>query len=247
MRRKDEGDARGARPVKSLEVDEARERAIDLLSECFARDMLSVEDFERRVAVAHAAGSMAELGEAIEGLGKDGTAPAKGEDSTKQIPRGAPPATFSEVRPTDRAVAVFGETKRAGQWVPARRNTAVAVMGSVRIDLREARLGPGTTTITAVTFMGSVEVLTPPGMHVQCAGSAVFGSFEHGDSEHGGSDPAPVGPDESMVRVDGFSVFGSVEIETRHVGESGREAKRRRRLERKRRKRRLKKRKRLKR
>ena len=231
MRKRESRGSPGARSANVLDVDEARERAIDLLSECFARDMLSVEDFERRVAVAHAAGSMAELGEAIEGLGSDGlTAPEKG-GLPEQAPRSAP-AAFSEVRPTDRAVAVFGETVREGQWVPARRSTVVAVMGSATIDLREARLGPGPTNITAVTVMGSIEILVPPGLHVQCGGSAVFGSFERRDSS-----PAPVASRESMVRVDGFSVFGAVEIETRHVGESRKEAKRRRRLERKRRKR----------
>ena len=232
MRKREKKDSSGAKPTRVLEVDEAREKAIDLLSECFARDMLSVEGFERRVALAHAAGSMAELGRAIDGLGSGGIEAVKGEGLPEKAPRRAPAAALSEVRSTDRAVAVFGETKRAGQWVPARRTTVAAVMGSATIDLREARLGPGTTTVTAVTFMGSVEILVPPGLHVQCAGSAVFGSFERRDSG-----PAPVAADDSMIRVDGVSVFGSVDIETRQVGETRREAKRRRRLERKRRKR----------
>ena len=232
MTKRDRVETSGTKPAKVLEVDEAREKAIDLLSECFARDMLSVEDFERRLDLAHAAGSMAQLGEAIEGLGSEGlTAPEKG-GLPGRAPRRAPAAAFSEVRPADRAVAVFGETKRAGQWVPARRNTVAAVMGSAIIDLREARLGPGTTTFTAVAVMGGIEILVPPGLHVQCGGSAVFGSFERRDSS-----PAPVAADDTMVRVDGFSVFGSVEIETRHVGETRKEAKRRRRLEKKRRKR----------
>ncbi len=232
MKKRTKKDLSDTKPTKVLEVDEAREKAIDLLSECFARDMLSVEDFERRVSLAHGAGSMAELGEAIDGLGSAGMAAAKTAGLPEEISSRAPAAAFSEVRPTDRAVAVFGETKRAGQWVPARRTTVAAVMGSATIDLREARLGPGTTTVTAVAFMGAVEILVPPGLHVQCGGSAVFGSFERLDSS-----PAPVAAGDSMVRVEGFSIFGSVEIETRRVGESRREAKRRRRLERKRRKR----------
>lgn len=231
MSKRDREGSSGGKPVKVLEVEEARERAIDLLSECFARDMLSVEDFERRVAIAHAAGSMAELGEAIDGLGSDGLTAPEIAGVPGKAPQRAPAAAFSEVLPADRAVAVFGETKRSGQWVPARRNTVVAVMGSATIDLREARLGPGTTTLTAVAVMGSIEILVPPGLHVQCGGSAVFGSFERRDSS-----TVPVGSDDTTVRVDGFSVFGAVEIETRHVGESRKEAKRRRRLERKRRK-----------
>lgn len=228
-------EAAGAKPAAPIKLDDARERAIDLLSECFARDMLEVEDFERRVGLAHAAGSMAELGEAIEGLGgRSGDYVAQTDRSLVNIVRTRVAATAAEIRATDRAVAVFGETRRAGGWVPAKGNTVVAVMGSAVIDLREARLGPGRTNFSALAVMGSVEVLVPPGVHVQCGGSAVFGSFEQRDAG-----PAPVSPGDPMIRVDGFAVFGSVEVEIRHPGESRREARRRRRLEKKERRRRL--------
>ena len=222
---------RGANPVAAIKLDDAREQAIDLLSECFARDVLEVEDFERRVGLAHAAGSMAELGAAIEGLGNDADAATATRDESHARPgRRAPAATLSEVRATDRAVAVFGETRRTGGWVPARSNTVVAVMGSAVIDLREARLGPGPTAFSVLAFMGSVELVVPPRLHVQCGGSAVFGSFEQRESG-----PAPAAADAPVIRVDGVSVLGSVEIEVRHAGESKREARRRRRLEKKKR------------
>ncbi len=225
--------AGGVNPAAPVKLDDAREKAIDLLSECFARDMLEVEDFERRVSLAHSAESMAQLGRAIEGLGtRDRGEAARTDDPPGNIARTTLAATHAEVAPADRAVAVFGETRRAGRWVPARRNTVVAVMGSAVIDLREARFGPGDTTFSAVTVLGSVEILVPPGVNVQCGGSAVFGNFECRDSG-----PAPVAPDAPLIRVDGFSVLGSVEIETRHLGESRRQARRRRKMEKKRRRR----------
>ena len=140
-------EAAGAKPAAPIKLDDAREKAIDLLSECFARDMLSVEDFERRVSLAHAARSMVELGGAIEDLGA-------GAGVVTAQKHGSPAATLAEVRATDRAVAVFGETKRVGQWVPARSNTVVAVMGSAVIDLREARLGPGHTAFSVLRVHG---------------------------------------------------------------------------------------------
>lgn len=216
-----------------IELADAREKAIDLLSECFARDMLTVEDFERRVSLAHAAGSMAELGSAIEGLETGtGAGAAQGDRSPPNMVHATVAAPLAEVRAADRAVAVFGETKRAGRWVPATRNTVVAFMGSAVIDLREARFGPGGATFSVVAAMGSVEILVPPGVNVRCGGSAVFGNFGQR-----GPGPASVAPDSPAIRVDGLSVFGSVEIEIRHPGESRREARRRRRLEKKRRRR----------
>jgi len=123
-------------------------------------------------------------------------------------------------------VAIFGETKRSGAWIPARRNTVVTVMGSMELDLREALLGPGETVFTVIAVMGSVEVIVPPGLHVECSGSAILGSFEHRETRS-----LLASGDMPMVRIDGFSVLSSVEIEYRYQGESRREARRRRRRE----------------
>ena len=218
----------------SISLSDARDRTIDLLSECFAQDLLSMDDFERRLTVAHNARTMPELGIALKGL-----RPAVGKAWVDRegpplatIPRYAPDVPATRVRPTDRAIAVFGETKRVGRWIPAERNTAVAVMGSSVIDLREALLGPGESVFTAVAVMGSVEVIVPPELHVQCAGSALFGSFEQREDRH-----TLGGPDAPSVRIDGFAFFGSVEVEVRYAGETRRDAKRRRRREKKERRR----------
>jgi hypothetical protein len=75
--------------------------------------------------------------------------------------------------------------------------------------------------------MGSVEVIVPPGLYVECAGSAVMGSFE----EQRQSAPTAFSADAPLLRVDGFALMGSVEIKYRYVGETKREARRRRRVE----------------
>ncbi len=201
----------------------AREETITVLSECFARDILTVEDFERRAELVHGARTMADLGTAIEGV-RSGDLPARA---------GAAAGAAAQVRPRDHSVAVFAETKREGQWIPARRNTAVAVMGSAVIDLREALLGPEQTVVSAIAFMGGVEVIVPPGVRVECSGSAVFGAFE----QRREFTPFAGGLDAPLVRVEGFAMFGSVEIEHRRPGESRREARRRRKREKKERKR----------
>lgn len=210
-----------------IALSAAREKAIDLLSECFAQDLLSMDDFERRVTLAHGARTMTELGSALSGLRTGARTVGAGKDqplaALSRVSPGVPPG---RVRPADRAIAVFGETKRVGAWVPARRNTAVAAMGSVVIDLREARLGPGESAFSAVAVMGSVEIIVPPGLQVECSGSALFGSFEHGEAN-----PTLASLDAPVVRVDGFAIFGSVEVEVRQAGESRREARRRRRIE----------------
>ncbi len=211
----------------------ARGKAIDVLSECFAQDNMTLEDFERRVSLAHQAHTKAELESVLEGLPvgawakRDRRSP--GRVSTVSLPAGVRPA---RVRRTDRAVAVFGESKRVGSWIPARETTVVAVVGSVVIDLREALLGDGEFTFKVLTVLGSVEVIVPPGLRVECAGSAIVGSFDHRPDTHFKAEE-----DAPSVRIDGLSVLGSVEVEFRQLGESKRDARRRRRFEKKERKR----------
>ena len=130
------------RPTTTLA--RAKEEAIDVLAECFAQDLMTVAEFERRVSIVHAAESMSELGEAVAGIRTRGTgAPQdEGRAQVEALQRMRPDVPAGRVRQSDRAIAVLGNSKRVGGWMPARRNTAVAVLGSVVLDLREALLGP---------------------------------------------------------------------------------------------------------
>lgn len=230
MKKRTSPDGMESRTQRPISLDQAREKAIDLLSECFAQDRITMEDFERRVTLAQEAGSLPELGKALEGL--RGRAQGVVEAGAVQagnlaaVARMGADLPAGRIRPTDRAVAVFSETKRSGPWIPARRNTVAAVMGSMVLDLREALLGPGETLFTVTAVMSSVEVVVPPGLHIECSGSAILGSFEQR-----GIRSVLASGDMPLVRIDGFAVLSSVEIEYRHPGESKREARRRRRRE----------------
>ena len=224
------GAAGGKDPVPATPA--AKNNTIDILSEHFAQDHLTLEDFEDRVSKTHRAQTVAELESLLGGL-PTSNVPATFEDkSTEVVPRTRASVPSIRVKDNDRAVSVFGETKRVGQWVPARETQVVAVMGSTVLDLREALLGPGETTFKTLAIFGSVEVIVPPGLYVECGGSAVFGSFEQYEDS-----PRMADPDAPVVRIDGFAVFGSVEVDVRHVDESRREARRRRKREKKERRR----------
>ena len=236
-------------------IEVAKSRAIDVLSECFAQDLLDVEDFERRADLVHRAEAAADLEEALRGLPLPGSsavaapvsvpAAAQGDQSVsvpaaasarppdvpphdEAVPMPSRVPAPGRIRDQDRSVAVFGDTKRQGRWVPARRTTLVSFMGTQVVDLREALMAPGDYAIHSVGVFGSVEVIVPPGMDVECNGSAVFGSFEQSDPvQASGLVGGPV------VRVDGFAVFGSVDVIARYPGESKRDARRRKRVEKK--------------
>lgn len=204
-----------------------KQRAIDTLVEAFANDELEVDEFERRVAVAHRAGSSEELRRLLADLPSGNLpAPAGGRGSSPAgRPASARPAIVSpdEVRDWSLAVGIMGATTRAGYWVPARRNVAVALMGGCELDFREAAFGPGVTEVHVVAVWGGVEIVVPPWLHLETSGVGIMGAFEHvHDSER-----PPRDPDRPVLRISGLALMGGVEVVVRLPGESARDARRR--------------------
>ena len=119
-------------------------------------------------------------------------------------------------------VAALGGVERKGRWIPARQNFAVAVMGGITLDFREALLPPGETDVWIFTLMGGADIIVPPGLTVESDGVAIMGGFAH--QEDASINPDPDAP---ILRLKGFTIMGGVDVSIRHPGESARDAKRR--------------------
>ena len=214
---------------KGPSLAQSRQVTIDALCEHFANDSIPMEEFERRVEVAHRAGSADELKELLRDL-PGGNLPARAEDRTVVAPRPRGKVTAAaHAEEQGFVVAIMGGAARGGHWSPARRNFAFALMGGAELDFREAVLPPGVTDVQVVTIMGGVEIIVPPGVNVESHGIGIMGGFE----DVSGS--GVYDPDAPTLRIAGMALMGGVEIEVRHAGESARDAKRRQRSERKRR------------
>ncbi len=206
----------------------SRQLTIDALCEHFANDALPMEEFERRVEVAHRAGSVEELKELLRDL-PGGNLPAVTADEGAIAPRPRAKVTAAaHTKEQGFVVAVLGGAARKGRWTPARRNFALTLMGGAELDFREALLPAGITDVQIVAIMGGVDIIVPPGVNVESHGIGIMGGFED-VSDSGAYDPN--GP---TVRVAGLALMGAVDIQVRRPGESARDARRRRRAERKR-------------
>lgn len=209
-----------------------RQVTIDALCEHFANDVIPMEEFERRVELAHRAASVDDL----KGLLRDlpgGNLPAvasSGATAPAQQRRHRVTAA-AHVKEREFVLAIMGGASRKGAWTPARNNFAFALMGGTELDFREALLGPGVTDVQVFALMGGVDIVVPPGVNVESHGIGILGGFDHrGDLEQPSED-APT------LRISGVALLGGVNISVRHPGESTREARRRRRFEAKERKR----------
>jgi len=227
------------------------DQVMDALCEAYARDELDMEELERRLDVAARAPSSRDLRELIADLnpehlpvalgGRGGvkqggaarspTGPEGGGNpgSSLQVPPGTGRVDPARVPNRQLEVAFFSGRTRKGSWTPARQITATACMGGVDLDFREALFGAEVVEIYAVAIMGGIEILVPPGVHVDTSGFAFLGGFEEDSALE--ANPNPEAP---TIRVRGFACMGAVEVNVRHPGESAKDAKRRLKEERRR-------------
>jgi hypothetical protein len=196
-----------------------RDQIIGRLGDAFANDLLDVDEFERRVTVAHQSDS----GQEIDALVADLPAPAK-------APTAAPTRELvpqREVKPKGMVFAAMGGVERRGSWIVPRQLNVMTVMGGATLDFRDARLPEGEVEIRVGTLMGGVEIIVPPTLAVESNGAAIMGGFEHVDRA-----PVAIEPGSTVLRISGFAMMGGVSIEMRLPGESSRQARRRRKRER---------------
>ena len=194
---------RGDEHPKRTALRASRAQTIERLTNGFTRDELGLEEFEERLNRAYAA----DAEPALEALVRD----LSPETVALVFDAEVVPAANTALLPLStapRAVAILGSVERRGQ-LAARASGALAVLGSVVIDLRDVTLPAGITTIQVSAVLGSVEIIVPPNLAVESAGASILGSFE-------GVQRVPPDPDPDLpvLRVQGRAVLGSIEIRT---------------------------------
>lgn len=126
------------------------------------------------------------------------------DDLTPRVPRIVPASVVPE---RSGIAACFSKSARDGDWLLPRAFRAVALVGSVRLDLTRAVVAEGTTEIEIVCVMGSVEIIVPHQLRVECDGDPTAGRFEI--THDSGGMPAADAP---LLRITGRSFMGSVGV-----------------------------------
>ena len=187
-------------PDQMMPALSARERVVDLLQLRFADDRLSLEEFERRVALAYRTTTIAELDALVADLAPD---------VTPEVTPDGPAAP-----PTARILTILSNNERSGSMLLPQRLEIVTVMGNVELDIRDATFAPGLTEIDISAALGNVEITLPWGIRVESTGSAFVGNFDC----RAGSDTSVTARTGQMIRITGHSVFSSVEISSAPPG-----------------------------
>jgi len=185
-------------------LTEQRERVVESLSTGYAHGAIEDDELERRLALAHSAQTTRELDVLVSDLAA---------------------VTSTALVPAQRMRILFGSIERTGPWAMPQQLRARVLCGNLELDLRDAQLAPGLTTIEVDVTMGNVEIIVPPGYQVDVEASSFLGAVEER------TEPA-AGTPAARIRVVGRVRLGHLEVSTLRRGETKREAWRRKRADR---------------
>ncbi|MET7327822.1 DUF1707 domain-containing protein [Nonomuraea sp. NPDC005650] len=173
--------------------DAEREAVVEQLRVASVEGRLTLAELTDRTEAAYTATTHAELALLTQDLPAGATPPRA-------------PAPVPEGRKRRWFVGVMGDSKRRGTWQIDQELGAVAVMGDVLLDLREAEVRTDVVDIMAVSVMGDVKIIVPDGVNVDLDGMAVMG-----DKKVDVLQAAP-GMNVPVVRVRAYAVMGDVKV-----------------------------------
>jgi hypothetical protein len=186
---------------RSLRVSDAdRDQVAEVLRLAAGDGRLTPAELDERLGLAFAATTYADLEAITRDLPGPAGAPSPGAGFPADRIGGKPSGKFS--------LALMSGARRSGHWTLPRRYTAVAVMGGVELDLRNARFSEREVTIQTYCLMGGVKIIAPDDIEVDVSGIAFMGGFDHRAS-------GPGVPGAPLVRVIGFALMGGVEVSRR--------------------------------
>lgn len=174
-------------------VPAARERVIAQLTQSFAHDQISLDEFEHRVTAAYGAATSQELA----ALTADWPAPVSGPSPTAAVPV--------------QISAVQGNIERSGLFAVPSHFKIQVLAGNVELDLHRAHFESGVTEISLNALVGNIEIQLPAHVQVENYASSLLASF--GCREQREEKPfPPLDRPVLVVRFTGRSVLSNVSV-----------------------------------
>ena len=181
-----------------------RERTIGILSECFAKNLLEMDEFERRVALAHQARSVQDLARLIDDI------PGDLADAATRSPESASSRRVVLQEEEQPVYGIMMSRRLRGQWLKCRTVNSRTLMSNLEFDFRDLELPADIVEINILGLMSSVVVTVPPDLPVQLEVVPILGEVKEG--RRVATNVAKKGPG---VRITGFVVMGEVKVRTR--------------------------------
>ena len=179
-----------------IDSESAREHAIRVLTDAYAYDVITDDEFERRLELLGLSATPAMIGAAVADL--------PGSVSAVRQPRPG----YLPLR-EGRVSGFMSETHRTGPWRVPQLLKVRAVMSDMTVDLRYAAI-PAGCSIDVTAIMANVSIIVPPGLVVAFDVDPFMASVRS-DAESG----FVTGRDLPHVRVHGRAIMAEVCVRVR--------------------------------
>jgi hypothetical protein len=187
-------DGQGQQAAPALRASDAdRERVTELLGEHAAAGRLTVEELGERVDSALAAVTRPELDALLADL------PGQG------VPA-APVASQRQRRVSERTIAIMSGSDRKGRWRAEGKHTAIAIMGGIELDLRQAEIVGHELEIVAFAFWGGIDIIVPEGIQVEVTSVPIMGGIDAKLPD------VPLLPGAPRIRVKAIAVMAGIDV-----------------------------------
>jgi hypothetical protein len=196
-------DNRQPDPSQMRISDADRQRVADVLRDAAGEGRIDLDELEERLELTWQAKTYGELVPITLDLQAPGLVPHPAAAPVRRTPSSVPAVGHNS------SVAIMSECKRQGGWAVPAHHSAVALMGGVVIDLRQAQLSAHETLINASAVMGEVKVIVPADMHVVMDGTPIMGEYTQAKDKVA----ADIGPGSPVVRIRGMALMGSVTVQ----------------------------------
>ncbi|MEO5567659.1 MAG: DUF1707 domain-containing protein [Gemmatimonadaceae bacterium] len=186
----------------AVPVGVVREQVIQVLTDAFANDQITVAELEDRLEKVYRASTAAEAEALIAGLrqpsrvGAQGGAPVRREIALERD------------RANERIVSIFSSQSRRGIWSVPRDLDVLALFSDTVIDLTNASLPAEIVDLHVNVVFASLRIVVPSGLRVVNR----VGAFAAGVESEAALDLAPTVPGSPVIRITGNATFASLEI-----------------------------------
>lgn len=195
-------------PSQMRVSDADRHQVAELLREAAAEGRLDLDELDERLEAAYGAKVYADLVPITLDLPGTTTPVPLGGTNAVAVP-GSGNAPAPGLAPSwHSSSAVMSGVVRKGVWDVPVAHSAFSLMGSVELDLREARFAGPEVVINANAVMGEVSIYVNARTHVIVEGTGIMGDF----SQARDKTPAEVAPGAQVVRIKGIALMGAVTV-----------------------------------
>ena len=211
----------GDEPLSPVALEARRELALDRLTEAFASDLVTMEDYEARVSEIQNADRPGAIDAAVADLPQVRPRDdAKGRGAARRGNRGSARDGAGEsrslsyrnaidprLRGEESVACILGNRNLQGDFLSGDRIGSFTVLGNTSIDLRDTALPPGALRIDAFCVMGNLKVIVPHGLPVKMNSLPILG-----DSHVARDVERRIERGMPHVVVNGFAIMGNLVV-----------------------------------